>query len=113
MTAIARLPDQIRLLQAIVGRIDQAEDRVTFGIIKQFLLERSAELEARFSGPFQVLMSQSFSLSLANIARRPSTKFVGIYQGRDPETRKFECHIQTTRGTFRKAQRFPIAFKAL
>jgi hypothetical protein len=38
--------DQITLLRAIVGRIDQAEDRVAIWIIKQLILERIAELEA-------------------------------------------------------------------
>ena len=43
--------NQITLLRAIVGRINQAEDRVAFCIIKQLLLERIAELEAESSQP--------------------------------------------------------------
>lgn len=42
---VTSLQDQITLLRAIVGRIDQAEDRIAFSIIKQLLLERIAELE--------------------------------------------------------------------
>jgi hypothetical protein len=38
--------DQITFLRAIVGRIDQAEDRVAFCIVKHLLLERIVELEA-------------------------------------------------------------------
>jgi hypothetical protein len=40
------LQDQITLLRAVVGRINQAENRVAFCIVKQLLLERIAELEA-------------------------------------------------------------------
>jgi hypothetical protein len=36
---------QIARLRAIVGRMEQAEDRIAFCIIKQLLLERIAELE--------------------------------------------------------------------
>jgi hypothetical protein len=38
--------DQITLLRAFVGRMDQAQDRVAFCIVKQLLLERIAELES-------------------------------------------------------------------
>jgi len=44
--AATSLQDQITLLRAIVGRIDQAEDRIAFCIVKQLLLERIAALEA-------------------------------------------------------------------
>ncbi len=38
--------DQITLLRAIVGRMDQAEDRIAFCIVKQVLFGCIAELEA-------------------------------------------------------------------